>query len=291
MKKTTKKTRFFFKFSDALDNTLEKTEEKFYYQGENVYRVTNIIKGSDSPFSGGSSPAMARGTQIHAEYEEKPELWKKIYEKIGLDIGFGAWVMEKRFFGGDDFIKFTGQPDAFTIIGDTLFLVDHKTGKKYPTHIKQGYIYSNALFHIYPSIKKIEFYVNYHDLEEIEHTTITPQVALEKTEEMLELFKKNLNVEKLNENLELFYIRRLELEEELKKINEKITDYEMHLVVDGCSYEGNKGFLKIRRPHTRTTFKIPQFVKDKLKLENPDWLVKTEVSGSFSYHPYREKAE
>ncbi len=132
--------------------------------------------------------AMERGTTIHALAESflkgkltgMPRPLLKIKKPLTALKKFKPGVEE--FWGVDRDMRPTvkGAPswlvaktDAYVLIGDVLYVIDHKTGRIYPEHVDQASLYATVGYVLYPKIRKVVVEFFYIDQGETHSYTYT----------------------------------------------------------------------------------------------------------------------
>lgn len=122
-----------------------------------------------------ASPAMARGTRLHAECEDylngkTPALsWEltKVARRVDALKNMGAkaenvWQLNQEWNpDGTPWVK--AIVDVHWMEGDVLHVCDFKSGREYPDHRDQLELYGIIGLRIYPDVKRVEYSALYLD--------------------------------------------------------------------------------------------------------------------------------
>jgi hypothetical protein len=126
--------------------------------------------------TGEPSPAMARGSRLHADCESyvKGDLMVVPYElkKVALRLedfkqrkakAEEVWLLDKDWKTSDQEPWIKAIIDVHYVESNVLHVIDHKSGREYPEHREQLELYSLIGLCRYPEVKRAEYSALYLD--------------------------------------------------------------------------------------------------------------------------------
>ena len=153
----------------------------YMYEGRYILKLDKFV----------ASPAMERGTMIHAKAENFVNGKIKGLPKELLKFAPEFKALKKEFNKGIGFCEpdismnydltpsnrkksdwFVGFADFAHFGKEELTVIDYKTGRKYPSHQDQGHAYSMALLAMNPEYEKINvefWYLDQGEVTEFNH--------------------------------------------------------------------------------------------------------------------------